>query len=1053
MAIGPEYALVEKPCLDYLASLGYSWLPPNQNEAARDSLNQVILRDTFLQAIQRINNIPAEVARATYQDLLSVTDNEIWTQLLRGNYSRNVPGEATKKTIRLVDFSTPGNNTFTITNQFKVKAQQSRIADIVVFLNGIPVVVLEAKRPFASKDKTGEAFDQIKQYERDIPRLFYANLFNLITDGLCVLYGTTGADAKAWADWKDPYPKQNSDFSNSLEKGLWCLLEPERLLDLLAHFIVFEKREQTVTKKLCRYQQFRAVNKIVQRVLEHPPAAAVADPNPNRKGLIWHTQGSGKSLTMAFATLKLKTHRTLQAPVLANPNILVLTDRIDLDDQIARTFEACGLPNPRQIQNAQALQAAIHTTTVGLTLLSTIFKFEGSAVEVPNSHNWIVLVDECHRTQEKDLGAYLRKTLEHACFFGFTGTPIKKTDKDTYKNFSPPNEGYLDRYSIDDAVADGATVPIRYTSRMTKWQIEPDKLDILFDNWFAAEPEDVVNRIKQRGITIEDLAKHRQRINLLAYDIWTHFLTHAVPEGFRAQIVAIDREAIILYKRALDPIITKHLEKQGIPPDQAREWAAQMTVPIYSSNQEDGKPSENLYTNQLRQDLKRYTLQDSAEKAAIGKFTGEDAEYEARVSRGEAPPVYILIVCNKLLTGFDAPRESVMYLDSALKEHSLLQAIARTNRTCGPYKEFGLIVDYIGITRHLTDALASYRQADIQNALVDLEVERARLKDAYAEVQPYLDAIPRHTNNLRQEYEALVTHLGSEDEWFLFHRKAKAFIKAYDALSPDPFVLDYREDLKWVASFLHFGILTFEKREPSLNRDVSAKIRDMLEEHLHVTGIATLCKLHNLTDLAFWQDFTLAHEDNPDMQLLQVAAVRKTAELKKILRQKVDENPLQYGPFSEQVREAIRRFEEGQVQAAELLKHYEQTVRKLQAEETAHRTTGLDPKTYGVFKILEAFKPSSAPSSSSRVREKIEPEQGYKVDATEEADPLEAAAKAIAALYTSNDTAPPGWHLKEQLRKSLRQQVRAIVFNLGLVNWKEIPGKVDEYAIKHYVRL
>jgi type I restriction enzyme R subunit len=278
MTQATEYTLVEKPCIDALIKLGYTWLNPQQNQPARDTLNQVILRDIFITAIQRINNIPEEVARATYQDMLIVTDNEQWTNLLRGNYSRNVPGETTKKNIRLIDFLEPKNNTFTVTNQFYVKAQNPRKPDIVIFINGIPLVVLEAKKPFTAKDKTGEAFEQIKQYERDIPRLFYSNLFNIITDGANVLYGATGAPSAYWGTWKDEGETAGITFNNALEKQLWCLLEPTRLLDILAHFIVFEKREQKVTKKICRYQQFRAVNKIVDRVL------APLEPNPKRPG-------------------------------------------------------------------------------------------------------------------------------------------------------------------------------------------------------------------------------------------------------------------------------------------------------------------------------------------------------------------------------------------------------------------------------------------------------------------------------------------------------------------------------------------------------------------------------------------------------------------------------------------------------------------------------------------------------------------------------------------------------------------------------------------------
>jgi len=1049
-----EYTLTEKPCIDALVKFGYTWLPPQQNQTARDSLNQVILRDIFITAIQRINNIPQEVARATYQDMLAVTDNEQWTNLLRGNYSRNVPGEATKKTIRLIDFLYPENNTFIVTNQFTVQSQQTRKPDIVVFINGIPLVVIEAKKPFTAKDKTGEAFEQIKQYERDIPRLFYSNAFNIITNGVNVLYGATGAPSTYWGTWNEaektattpPSPSKERGlggevfFRNELEKLLWCLLKPSRLLDILAHFIIFEKREQKIIKKVCRYQQFRAVNKIVDRVI----APLQPDPkNPKRKyrkGLIWHTQGSGKSLTMVFATLKLKKHLTLNSPVLENPNILVLSDRIDLDEQIDKTFKACGLPNPTHITSGEELQTAIHRNPIGLTLLSTIFKFDQSATAAANSHNWIILVDECHRTQEKDLGAYLEKTLPHACFIGFTGTPIQTTDKDTYQNFSLPGEDYLDRYSIDDAVADGATVPIRYTSRKAEWQVDEKKLDILFNNWFENEPEEIVHKIKARGVKVEDLVKHRQRIELLAYDIWAHFSCHAAPEGFKAQIVAIDREAIILYKRALDKIIAKSLTKQGFDLDTAKTWAEAMSIPIYSSNQEDAKPSEDKYIEALRQDLRKYALDKNGEVAAINKFLGENADYEAKVQSGEVPPVHFLIVCNKLLTGFDAPRESVMYLDSPLKEHNLLQAIARTNRVYGSHKEFGLIVDYIGVTKNLTEALATYRQADVKNAMKDLDVERSQLKAAHSEAMKIIKPIPRNTGDIRQEYDTLIQHLGSEDKWYEFHRLARTFIKAYDALSPDPLILDYRNDLKWVAGFLPLGKLTFEKQESTLTRDVSTKIREMLNEHLDITGITTLCKLHDITDPDFWKDFAV-NQPEPE---IKTAAVRKSAELRKVMQQKVDENPLYYGTFSERVLEVLREFEQGQLEAAETLKRYEEIVRDMQAAEQAHKQTSLNQKAYGVLKILEAFLPENQGQGNSSQSD------SSSADSDNEPNPLEKAAQAIDQLYSSDKTAPPGWHLKEQLRKELRQKIRTLVFNLKLENWKDIPSKVDEYALKHY---
>jgi type I site-specific restriction-modification system R (restriction) subunit len=680
-----KYTLVEKPCIDALDKLGYDWLRPCQNDRARDGQNQVILRDEFIQSVQKINGVSEEVARGVYYELMAVSDNEHWISILRGNYSRTVPGEDTKKTIHVVDLLNPENNSYTVTNQLYVKSQNPHKPDMVVFVNGIPLVVIEAKSPLSFKDKTGEAFDQIKQYERDIPRLFYSNAFNIITNGVSLLFGATGASSEFWSAWEDSWPKKASDFPSNFDKGLYSLLEPSRLMDILAHFIVFEidKKNNKIIKKICRYQQYRAVNKIVERVIE----------GKHRKGLIWHTQGSGKSLTMVFATLKLKNHLTIDNPNLTSSNIMVLTDRTDLDQQITDTFAACKLPNPQQLSSIKELRQVVHGNTTGLTLLSTIHKFaeqylftwddvpeknsdklkkvmkqkfdincdktttiektdsntaikvstlkndillrlnnektrvtvkiddniiynfvaktqnnktkvyEDPKKPVKNSADWILLVDECHRTQEKDLGAYLQAAFPKARFFGFTGTPIKKNDHDTYYTFGAPGEGYLDRYSIDDAVADGATVPVRYTSRKTEWHLDEKKIDVLFDQWFANESEERLNKIKERGITIATLAKHSARVELIAYDIWTHYREHAMPDGFKAQIVGIDREAIILYKQALDDVIVESLEKNGLTTEEARKQAETMSACIYSSSQEDSKPSEDPYIQSIRVEL------------------------------------------------------------------------------------------------------------------------------------------------------------------------------------------------------------------------------------------------------------------------------------------------------------------------------------------------------------------------------------------------------------------------------------------------------------------
>ncbi|KJS39991.1 MAG: restriction endonuclease subunit R [Rhodospirillaceae bacterium BRH_c57] len=1006
--MGMEWLLAEKPTITCLEGMGYVFVPPSEHAALRDGDNQVLFRAYLVDALKRINGIGDADANAVYADLVSVADNERWLSILRGDFSRPVEGEARHRTIRVLDFLNPANNVFTVTHQFRVKAENTRIPDVVVHVNGIPLVVIECKSPINAKDKSGEAFEQIRQYERDIPRLFLSNCFNIVTDGTNCLYGATGSPSKFFGSWRDPWPRTAAEFADALSLGLWSLLEPSRLLDLIAHFIVFERTNDgggaKVVKKMCRYQQFRAVNKIVDRVAE----------GKHRRGLVWHTQGSGKSLTMVYAALKLKTHRTVSSPDLANPNIMVLTDRVDLHNQISGTFTACGLPNPLVVDSIGDLHKLIHSGTDGLTILATIFKFQGSEKPIPNSANWIVMVDECHRTQEKDLGAFLRKTLPDARFFGFTGTPVKKTDRDTYREFGVVGEGYLDKYGIDDAVADGATVPIFYTGRKTDWHIDEAKIDILFDQWFADLPDDQLAALKKKGVSVADLVKHPRRIALIAFDIWTHFKAYARPDGFKAQVVAIDREAVILYKRALDTVIAEDLMRDGMTEDDAKVEAAALSACVYSASQEDGKPSEDKRIEDIRSGLRAYYLDADAETQVKDRFG----------TRGERPD--FLIVCDKLLTGFDAPIESVMYLDKPLQEHGLLQAIARTNRVSDARKRNGLIVDYIGVSNHLDDALASYRADDIKNAMRNIDDLRNQLRSAHAEVMRMMKGLKRSgtlfKDDLKAEFDALVILLKGEDQWFIFKSKVREFIAAYEAVSPDPAVLEFKDDLKWLATFLRYATQVFEKRETFDQADYSRKIRDMLDQHLDATGLSVTVKLRHITDPDFWEDFDTDGKSEAD---IKEAAIRKTTELRRTVTEKIGQNEHQYGKFSDRLRELLKRMDAAQLSWAEVLKEAEDLAKDIQAEDTAHEGTGLSQGAYGVLQVIASFG--------------------------EDADG-EGLATAIADLYESDDAAPRLWQEKEGLRKSLRQQVRMLANDAGFTALRDLPVQVEDFALKHFAK-
>lgn len=1009
-----EYRLAEKPALDALIAMGYAALHHEAAMLMRQEANRVLLKPVLIEALQSLNQgLDAEDAEAIYNDLSTLSDNEEWQRRLRGAYSRRLKGEAKDKPVALIDFKRPDRNRYHVVRQFKVEAQRSRIADLVVHVNGIPLVVIEAKCPLKAADRSGQAFEQIKQYERDIPRLFYPNAFSVVTDGMATLYGATGAPAKFYAPWPDPWPRKRDEFADDLGKDLWCLLEPSRLLDLLAHFIVFETDPDTGRriKKVCRYQQFMAVNKAVDRVAE----------GTKKKGLIWHTQGSGKSLTMVFLALKLKTHLTLDAPTLQNPNILVLTDRIDLDDQISKTFVACGLPNPKQAGDVKALREAVARGGSGQILLSTIFKFQGSKEPIPNSEDWIVLVDECHRTQEKDLGAFLQATLPEARFFGFTGTPIKKADKDTYARFSEPGETYLDKYGIDDAVRDGATVPILYEGRKTEWSINEAEIDILFDRWFVDLPDERREKLKKKGVSLAVIAKHPERIRLIARDIWEHFKQTCRPDGFKAQIVAIDRESVVLYRAALAEVIAVDLAKDGMAEADASAKADRMIACVFSKSQEDDKPSEDPDIEAVRGGLRAHFLDDDGEKAAKKAFKGS----------GDEPS--FLIVCDKLLTGFDAPNEHVMYLDKPLREHGLLQAIARTNRTCSIKrpdgttvdKPHGRIVDYIGVTQHLDEALSSYRTDDVQNALRDLDLLRRDLRQTHAGFmrQKRLMGLDGMDEKAAAYAVEKLVSTGREDDWFELQRLGRHFVRTYGDLSPDPAILDFTEDMKWTAAFLRLAQQAITKDESLDHLTYSGKIRDMLEEHVRATGLTTTVRLRNITDPDFKDDFETGEKSEEE---LHEAFVRKAAELKRVTRELVDKNPAQYGRFSERVLEIIRRFEEGQIAAAEGLKDFEDLTGGIEAEAGAHDELGMDERAFAILRIMEPHVPGADHAT------------------------LQSVAVEVGDLYAGAQASQPSWFFMDGYKKELRREVRKFLRPLDFDDANAVRDEIEDYAVHAY---
>ena len=616
-------------------------------------------------------------------------------------------------TVRFFDFEHPegGLNEYVVTTQFRVRRGNERgrveddermvIPDLVLFVNGIPLVVMEAKSPSLLDVWKSNAVRQLRRYQEagpewqgsGAPELFHYNLMCVAHCGAAAVYAAPGAPENAYFEWKSitPYSEDEVRHRFGVEPQgqaqlIVGLLSPATLLDVLRDYVVYEPERGRLVKKLPRYQQYRAVRASVSRMLSGRKPE-------ERGGVVWHTQGSGKSLTMLWLATKLR-----REPRLSSSTIVVVTDRRQLDRQISDTFEGCGFPAPEQAASGRDLRRLL-TTGSGRTIMTTIQKFEdavtfpGGQLEVLNpSEDVIVMVDEAHRTQYGILGGRLSRALPNAVLMGFTGTPIDKDfRRNTMRRFGP----LIDAYTIPQSVADGATVPIFYEARLPELEIEgPETLDRLFEAMFGDEPPEVQLQLRRRYANKETVAEAERRIEMIALDISDHFKKNVRPNGFKAQVVAPSRAAALRY--------SEHLNSFGIS-----------AYPIITTSPNDGP--EFAVARELDQEQ------------ITSAFVDPEGEPE------------VLVVVDMLLTGFDAPVEQVLYLDRALREHGLLQAIARVNRRfaheqdgVATEKMHGLVVDYHGVSRDLEDALSTFDWPDVQDTMRETDEDPSVVIEAAA---------------------------------------------------------------------------------------------------------------------------------------------------------------------------------------------------------------------------------------------------------------------------------------------------------------------------------
>jgi type I restriction enzyme R subunit len=688
--------------------------------------------------------------------------------------------EGKERIIRVVDLENINNNEFTVTNQFRVEGTKGYIrADIVLLVNGIPLVLIECKNPTAEEVDWTDAYEQIKRYEEQAPEIFKYVQFSIASDGIKTYYfpnsfAEEGKDLLSI--WKNPYPFKADEFKDDLLKiAVYGLLSKLNLLDIIENFTFIKKEKDKSTKIMSRYMQFRASNRIFQRVMN-----TLAKKEANKFGLIWHWQGSGKTYAMAFSAWKL-----FHCPEAEKPSIFVLVDRRDLEKQIEEDFSFIEVP----IEKVHSIKELIEILKWGKEgkrgiFLVTIEKFrpkeflqlqkEAGKIEI-RRENVIVLADEVHRTQYGKFGTLMRSVFKNAFIFGFTGTPLSKIERNTFQKFCPKDELYLDRYSMLDALEDGFTVSLSYQARLPQYHLNRKE----FEEFTKFEEEEIKTlsseekrELRKKIKVIKAFVKKPERINTIAKDIATHFKEIVEPTELKAMIVTIDREACVRYKNALDTLLPS-----------ARHSEIVMT----SAQNDKGILKEYFQKLQDRWE-KEQNIKD------VKQINGKTVEWFK-----ERKEPKILIVTDMLITGFDAPNLWTMYLDKPLKEHRILQAIARTNR---PFrnKKFGLINDYIGILAELEKAFEKFEASDAKSLKVvirDLEKEKETFGKLIKEALKFFEAVKREDTreSLRSAVDVLKLDL---DKAKNFEKLMKDLMRSYEMLKGDPFLVDFLLDYTWL---------------------------------------------------------------------------------------------------------------------------------------------------------------------------------------------------------------------------------------------------------------
>ncbi len=1025
MTTGPEFTEVEQPFIDQLVGMGWTHTTGSLDDPAttsRESFREVFLLDDLQQALLRINLDPTSnpwLDDSRISQAVNALQRLAATRLLESNQAASellikgvdvdgVEGweSGRQRPVQFIDWDHPENNTFRVVNQFQVacptgQADKHIRPDIVLFVNGIPLVVVEAKSPYISAPME-DAVDQLQRYANrrralgivDVnegnEQLFHYNQFVVGTYGEQARVGTISSQAVHFLEWKDTSPAPMTEVAAELgkdvadltsqEKLVAGMLRPAHLLDIVRHHTVFAEIGGRTVKIVCRYQQFRATQLATQRMLTGKTRAQDGE-HDGRGGIVWHTQGSGKSLTMVFLIKKMRSD-----PELRRFKIVIVTDRRDLQKQLADTATLTGenltiikakRRGAKVVPSNQVLQAVLSQPGKDL-VFAMIQKYRGELIdpdvdvddaegeedddarpsgnteplpELNPSEEILVLVDEAHRSHTNTAHANLMAALPNCAKIGFTGTPIiMGAKKRTHEIFGD----FIDRYTIRESEADGATVPILYEGRTTGAAVAGGgHLDAVFEDMLVDRTPEETEAIKSKYATKGHVTEATALIAAKARNMLRHYVENVLPNGFKAQVVAVSRRATIRYYEAFgeaqsdlvaelegvhenlldldDDAITKLDSDKAflirahrfLPTIKALQFA-----PVISGGHNDSVDPEREWTT--RSKIETRITRFKKPLFAGGPNTFDD---------DKADPLAFLIVKSMLLTGFDAPIEQVMYLDRHTKEAELLQAIARVNRTYAHgavEKGFGIVVDYYGVASHLKDALAAYSAEDVEGALQSLQDEIPKLRDRHTRVVCVFTT--RGIEGI-SDVEACVTLLGDEKLRAEFHVKLKQFLVTLDMVLPRPEALPYKADAKTLTHIQARARNRYRSSERLIGKEVGEKVRKLIDEHIISLGIDPKIPPIEMPSAEFAEH--VEKERSP-----RAKASEMEHALRHHIRKKFDEDPTHYERLSDRLNAILKDMEGRWEEMVEALKAL---VTEAQAGRQADMTTGLDPETQAPF--------------------------------------------------------------------------------------------------------